>query len=108
MRTDSMRDAGSLKMEKETFMKSKLPWGSTVTKPDSQLIATLNDKIRRALKDGQKMIEETGQTAIGGGKASSSGDGRKTRRRAIARGMSGGRPKNSPENGTRRGHMNHE
>jgi hypothetical protein len=69
MRTDSMRDAGSLKMEKETFMKSKLPWGSTVTKPDSQLIATLNDKIRRGLKDDQKMIEETGQTAIGGGKS---------------------------------------
>ena len=68
MRMGNMRDARSLKME-EIFVKSKLPWDPAVTKPDSQFIAMLNGKIRKGLKDGQKMIEETSQTAIGGGKS---------------------------------------
>jgi hypothetical protein len=69
MRTGSMQDARSLKMEKEIFMKSKLPWVPTVTKPDSQFIAMLNGKARKGLEGSQKMIEETSQTAIGGGKS---------------------------------------
>lgn len=69
MRMGSMRDARSPKMEKEIFMKSKLPWVPTVTKPDSQFIAMLNDKTRKGLEDGQKMIGETSQMAISGGKS---------------------------------------
>jgi hypothetical protein len=56
-------------MEKEIFMKSKLFWVPTVTKPGSQFIAMLNDKARKGLEGGQKMIEETSQTAIGGRKS---------------------------------------
>jgi hypothetical protein len=40
-------------------MKSKLLWVPTVTKPDSQFIAMLNDKTGKGLEDGQKMVEET-------------------------------------------------
>jgi hypothetical protein len=40
-----------------------------VTKLDSQFIAMLNDKTMNDLEDGQKMIEETSQTATRGGKS---------------------------------------
>ena len=39
-----------------------------MTKPDGQFNAMLNDNTRRGFEDGQKMIEETSQTAIAGRK----------------------------------------
>jgi hypothetical protein len=56
-------------MDKEIFMKSKLPWVPTATNPDSQFIAMLNDETRKGLEDSQKAIEEPSQTIIGGGKS---------------------------------------
>ncbi len=60
MRTGSMLDSRSLRMEKEIFMKSKLPWVPTVTKADSHYIGMPNAKTGKG-SESQKTIEATSE-----------------------------------------------
>jgi hypothetical protein len=65
-----------------------------VTKLDSQFIAMLNDETMNGFEDSQKMIEETSQTAIGGGKSKQWRRWKEERDlEQLQRSMSGERPK---------------
>lgn len=81
-----MVDSRALRMDKEIFMKSKLSWVPTVTKPDSHYIAMP----KRKNKDPQTTIDETldegehlkgklsGENEAGDGKAGNKGQGQTT------------------------------